>query len=449
MGYRSFGTLDAAPVQVVGAVERVTGLGPVPADRRRSSAPERYYEVRVLVRRVFFQAQPHRFAEGDRIAIRYVSAEIPVPFEAGGGGGSSLPPQVVSFQIGETAWFPLVPWQPSSGRWDLAANDGWKTAFPALPEAPSFATPPRTARGFVLRELANTLTHGTARERSGAVTWVSAFAGDVPPELPRLLRAALGGDDDAWLETGCAFLGLYGAPQDDQAALTYGEASPPFHRVRDMVTWILWKGDRRDYPNRLIRRLLRHSADYAWGAANALVQYKDSTVLIDGLNRAMRRNAAGSITIAYFIVKAGQRAVAPEALDLAVRLINRAAISPGELRAAAQLIVTYGDDRHFDALADALGRFKRENENAYRDLWGAAAFGSNRRGLRLAAILLDDRRPGFVALRYCDVAAGAVAALSGQNFGISGNMPLADRDRAVARASAWIAAQHRSPEPRR
>jgi hypothetical protein len=450
MGYRSFGTLDATPVQAVGTVEQVTRLGPVPAERRRSNAPERYYEARVLVRRAFFHTEPHRFAQGDRIAIRYVSADPPIPFGASGGGGSSLPPVVVTFQKGETSWFPLVPWQPASGRWDLAAGDGWRTVFPAAPDASSFAAPPRTARGFALREMANTLTHGTARERSGAVIWLSAFAGDVPPELPRLLRAALGGDDDKWLETGCAFLGLYGAPQDDQAALTYGEASPPFHRVRDMVTWILWKGDRRDYPNRLIRRLLRHSGDYAWGAANALVQYKDSTVLIDGLNRAMRRNAAGSITIAYFIVKAGQQAVAPEALDLAVRLVNRAAVlGTGELPAAAQLIVTDGDDRHFDALAAALGRFKRENENAYRDLWGAAAFGSNRRGLRLAAILLDDRRPGFVTFRYCDVAAGAVAALSGQNFGISRDMPLAGRDRAVARASAWIAAQQRSPEPRR
>jgi hypothetical protein len=180
------------------------------------------------------------------------------------------------------------------------------------------------------------------------------------------------------------------------------------------------------------------------------VQYKDSTVLIDGLNQAMRRNATGSITIAYLIVKAGQRAVLPAALDLAERLVNRAGVPrTGELQPAAQLIVTYGEDRHFDALAGALGRFKRENENAYRDLWGAAAFGSNQRGLRLAAILLDDRRPGFVTLRYCDVAAGAVAALSGQNFGISQDMPLADRDRAVARASAWIAAHHRSPEPRR
>ena len=92
MGYRSFGTLDAAPVQVVGTVERVTGLGPVPAERRRSSAPERYYEARVLVRRVFFRAQPPRFAQGDRIAVRYVSAETPVPFgPAAAVAAASLP----------------------------------------------------------------------------------------------------------------------------------------------------------------------------------------------------------------------------------------------------------------------------------------------------------------------------------------------------------------------
>jgi hypothetical protein len=62
----------------------------------------------------------------------------------------------------------------------------------------------------------------------------------------------------------------------------------------------------------------------------------------------------------------------------------------------------------------------------------------SRRELRVAAVLIDDRRPGFRTLRYCDVAAATVERLSGQAFGIKREMTLEDRDRAVARAAAWL-----------
>jgi hypothetical protein len=310
---------------------------------------------------------------------------------------------------------------------------------PALAAEPLFAGPPRTGSGFVFRELAHVLARGDARQRSQAAAWLTGFAGDVPAALPRLIRNAFGADDNVWLEGGCAFLGILGVPRNN-AELVYGEASPPFHGVRQLITWILWKGDRRDYPNRLIRCLLRNSGAYAWGAAVTLVDFKDSTVLIDGLNAAMRRNKPGSMTVAHFILNAGQRAVLPEALELAQRLVNTMSGHGPELQAAAQLILKEGDGRQFEALAATLARLKQEDENRYRELWGAAAYGQNRRELRLAAILIDDRRFGFGTLRYCDVAAGEVQRISGVSFGIAQQMTPAARDSAVAGAAAWLKA---------
>jgi hypothetical protein len=75
---------------------------------------------------------------------------------------------------------------------------------PALAAEPGFAGLPSTGAGFVFRELANVLAHAGARQRSGAAAYLSAFAGDVPSELPRLLARAFGRDDNVWLEAGCS-----------------------------------------------------------------------------------------------------------------------------------------------------------------------------------------------------------------------------------------------------
>jgi hypothetical protein len=252
------------------------------------------------------------------------------------------------------------------------------------------------------------------------------------------MQAAMGANDDAWLETGCAFLGMFVGLRNNPE-LVYGEASPPFHSFRELVTWILWKGDRRDYPNRLIRRLLRNSPAYARGAANTLVDFKDSTVLIDELNSRLRRGVSGSMTVAWFIVKSGQRAVLPEALNLAQKQVGNPASAPaGELQAAAQMLATYGDDRQFETLVAAMRRLKQQDGNYYLDLWRGAASEQNKRVLRLAAILIDDWRQAY-GYRYCDLAA-FVEWVSGDKFGFGRleQMAPADRDRFVARAAAWL-----------
>jgi hypothetical protein len=44
-------------------------------------------------------------------------------------------------------------------------------------------------------------------------------------------------------------------------------------------------------------------------------------------------------------------------------------------------------------------------------------------------------------LRYCDLAAASLEGVSGQHFGISCQAPVAERDQAVAAASAWLTKQ--------
>ena len=432
----SFAGLNDVPVWAVGTVEQVIRLGAVPADQRRFPWEQRAYEAHLLVHRVFFRDADRPFEAGARITIHYTNPE-----KSPGGGGSSFgAPVILNLHPGQTFLFPLIR---NHGVWTLQPDPTADRVVPALVAEPGFAGPPATGSGFIFRELAQVLADGDARGRSEAAQYLTGFTGDVPDDLPRLLVLALGSNDDVWLEAGCAFLGVMGIPRSPE--LVYGEASPPFHDVRHLVTWILWKGDRRDYPNRLIRCMLRNEAAYPWGAAVTLIDFKNSTVLIDGLNAAMRRNQLGSMMVAHYILNAGQRAVLPDALELAQKLVNGRNATSLDFMAAAQLIVEKGDDRQFGSLVALLAQFKHEDEKRYRELWSAAGYVQNPRALRLAGVLIDDRRPGFGTLRYCDVAAGVVQMISGVKLGIAQQMSPEERDRAVARAARWLKAHGVTP----
>jgi hypothetical protein len=434
--YWGLAEIETSPGLAVCTVEQVVKLGPVPPQVSRSHRPQHYYEAHLLVHRVFFPTAERPFDSGDRITVRYINDE-PCTGGCGGGGGFEGPPNFLELLKGQIAIFPL---KPDKRWWALRGIAGRNTVPPGYLADPAFGDPPRTGRQFILRELTNALTHGSAPERSRAASFLLTPSIGIPPELPRFIRVALSTRDDEWLETGCAFLGSLGYP-GNIPELVYGETSPPFQTIRQLITWILWKGDRRDYPNRLIRRLLRNTPYYAWGAANVLVDFKDSTVLIDELNASLRRGSSGAITVASSIVKSGQRAVLPNALNLAQKQVAEpASVLVQELRTAAQMLIAYGDDRQFETLVAALRRLKQQDENHYRDLWWGAASAQNRRQLRLAPILIDDRRQVFGALRYCDHAAWSVQELSGAKFGTGRMemMPLPDRDRFVARAAAWL-----------
>jgi len=108
------------------------------------------------------------------------------------------------------------------------------------------------------------------------------------------------------------------------------------------------------------------------------------------------------------------------------------------LQASSWLLRDYGSDQQFDVIPATLRRLKYRNEDAYRKLSGSVGYRESLRELPVASVLIDDRRPGFGRLRYCDVAAAEVEKLSGQAFGIKQEMTLEERDLAVARAAAWL-----------
>jgi hypothetical protein len=287
---------------------------------------------------------------------------------------------------------------------------------PALIGPPRILEAPPNGRASILAELANALANGDTPSRYAAAVYLRE-PGAWPDGFREIVQRDVGTSDDRWLEVACSLLASLGIPHPTVAELM---ATSDLQGLGNQTAaWALAKGAKRDYPDRLIRCLLRNMPVYDWGAANELLEFKESPLVIGSMKSSLSRDPGGSIYVAWVLVRNGQRGFLPEALDAAVNLVSAPErVLMNRLQASSWLLRDYGSDRQFDVIPATLRRLKNQNEDAYRKLFGSVNYMQSRRELRVAAVLIDDRRSGFGTLRYCDVAAATVERLSGQAFGI-------------------------------
>jgi hypothetical protein len=429
----SIGELEQAPVLAVCSIEDIAKRESVLAGTVRWSGSYRWHEATLRVERVHSKLALAP-VPGDRIIVRYISfGDL-----AGGISGSPIWPM---FEKGQRAVFPLAPSKERSDRWSLTADEGINITVPAIDREWRRADAPATPREFIVTELINALANGSPGEQFAASTYMrESYA--YPPEAQGLLDAAIGNDEERWLAVAASIVSSLGIPRPSVAEIMSGanNKDPVRGPILVLLAHALQKGAKREFPDRLIIKLIDDAPVHAWGSATTLIQFKDSAVLIDRLRDALRRGQKGAVTIAWFLVRNEQRSVLPQALAAAQKLVtNPGPVNMSELQAASGLIRDYGDDAQFSALVVSLRRLKAADVEQYRKLFGAAAYSENKREIELAAVLIDDTREGFPPMRYCDVAAGVLQRLSGQDFGVAQNMARSDWDRAVGRAREWLA----------
>lgn len=429
----SISELEQAPVLAVCSVENVAKQEPVAAGTVRWSGSHRWHEATLRVERVRSRLASAP-VPGDRIMVRYVGFGDSL----GGVSGSPIWP---AFEKGQRAVFPLSPSKERSDRWSLVADEGINVTVPATEKEWHRADAPTTPREFLVTELINSLANGSPAEQFAASNYMrESFA--FPPEAQRLLDAALGDAEERWLAVAASIVSSLGVPRPSIAEIMSGGHDKDRIRgpVLALLAHALQKGAKREFPDRLIIRLVDDASVHAWGSATTLLQFRDSPVLVDRLRDALGRDKGGAVTIAWYLARDQQRPVLPEALVAARKLVtNPGPVNMSELQAASGLIRDYGDDAQFGALVATLRRLKVSDVEQYRKLFGSAAYSQNKREIELAAVLIDDTREGFPPMRYCDVAAGVLQRLSGQDFGVGQNMTRFDWDRAVGRARDWLA----------
>jgi hypothetical protein len=345
-----------------------------------------------------------------------------LPLERSGRPDSDFRNGGVSWQIGHRPgrWRVTEPWK-------LIGDSGSDLTIPARAEMIDFGPPPSTRRAFLDREIANSLSGGTTREIWRVAQYLSMqeWNEELTPEILPLLRSAIGNDRQRWAEVAANLTAAEGIPRTIEP-----------RSLRQAALQML-----RGYPYTtalLVESWISEAPLHAWGSAMSLVGYGDDPIVDDALRRALQDDVDGSCYIAWTLARNGHRATLPDALDRALRVVNRPNSDRTDLQGAAALIRDFGSDAQLAQLAAVVRKYQAADRELYGLLWQYATQAANPREAPVLAVVLRDRRIAFKDTRYCDLAAGELERAVHQDFGSRGKT-IEGRDAGVARALAWIA----------
>jgi len=172
------------------------------------------------------------------------------------------------------------------------------------------------------------------------------------------------------------------------------------------------------------------------------VEYADNPVTTETLRQALRNDLRGSSYIAKVPVNCGNKAILPDAVARAFRVVDDPAdfgADLAEVQGATALLRDHGSDQDLARLAAIVRKYQSLDPKYYSALWQDATHSDNPGETRVLAIVLADRRIAWGSIRYCDLALGEFDKLTKQDFNIdSASIP--ERDAAISRALAWIKA---------
>jgi len=192
----------------------------------------------------------------------------------------------------------------------------------------------------------------------------------------------------------------------------------------------------------LIRCWIANAPFNAWGSAGSLVEYADNPVTTESMRQALRNDVRGSSYISMVLVNHGNKALLPDAMARAFRVLNDPAglgTDFNDVQGAAALLRDHGSDRDLARLAWIVRKYQALDEEYYRVLWQYASESANPRETRVLAVVLADRRIAWGSFRYCDLALGEFDRLTKQQFDIE-RASIPERNAAISRALAWIKA---------
>jgi hypothetical protein len=328
------------------------------------------------------------------------------------------------------------------------ADSGAGLTIPVRAEIAAAEHPAATARVFVDRENANTLSQGTPAEVYAIAQYLASQHDDLTARLMPLLTQAIGGDREHWASVAAGLVAADGTPRPKVADLLSGTLDLKQWSARDGVLLrqaALQKlkapanDDREPAESLLIKSWVAAAPLNPWGAANSLLEFGSHPVTTEALRQALRDDVPGTSYIAWTLARNDHRATLPDAIARALKVVDRPGAGLTDLQGAAALLRDFGNDEQLRQLATIVRKYQTRDEKFYASLWQYASESENPRDARVLAVVLRDRRVASGELRYCDFAVGALQLAVGQNF--HAGESLSERDAAVSRALAWLATQ--------
>jgi hypothetical protein len=378
---------------------------------------------------------PESQLAGSRFRVRYLIYGPSVTFFMNG-----QPPPLPRFEPGQVMTLPLqANANPLSEPYRLLGDHGVDLTIPAVAGMKDTGDPPASGRAFVMREISNSLATGSPRDVDAAGSYLASQTGDLSPDLMPLLSAAIGEDRERWAEVATATFRADVTPRSGVVELMAGKT--PARQAQLLARAALEQLKASPETDALlIRTWIANAPVNASSSANALIEFADNPVTAETLRKALNDDVAGSSYIAWIQAQNGHKAVVPEALARALRVVDRTpAANYNDLQGAAALLREFGNDQQLRQLAGIVAKYQVRDRGYYSILWQYATEAGNPREARVLAVVLRDRNPVPRSdFRVCDFAVGELERAVGQKFGGDGKT-LVERDEALSRAMAWLA----------
>jgi len=429
----------------VGEVLQVSTVGTVSESHTQWPQPLLQKKARIRVLRSLSQPGKPLLSEGEFLSLAYLALDVER------GGGITDGPEFPKLSVGDVYAFPLRKVAPPSQNWELVAEEDFSLLIPCvrgpLPDAPRETVPE-----FLQSELAGTFAEGSYPEICKAAEYLSHYSfadreGKALDGVYSLLVKHVGNDQNRWLEIAVGTYCSMGIPRPTIAALPSSPVG--FRQETAFAAKALGHVAGPDVEPRFIEVALRHASLHTWGTA-VTFSLNQSPTSLRLLQEALQGDTPEALYIADYLIKDAKDPLIPLALKSATRLLLRQGkVDDHYLRLAGGLITRYGDEHAFSLLLGEIRRCQKQDLNRYTVLWRASFDDSNARddrSIRLCAIMIGDRRiatddPSAVSrgIRFCDKAAYHLQKISGVDFGFRSGNTLANRDRAIERAEAWLA----------
>jgi len=437
---------ETAELIVVGEVIEVVDRGPIAKEETRWNIPLRRMETEIRILRTFPRDVPEKLHSISLIRLEYNSTDHKKVFLLVNG------PSFPHFSVGDIYAFPLRRSSPKERPvWELIDEENNGLLVPGATKPLRPDGKPQSGVEFLLCELVSAFVNGRYQDMTNAAKMLySIREPDVRERFNDLLLMNIVQDKDRWTQIAlaayCSLSRNYRPRVDSLPATLEGQQ----FRL-DLTRTALRQLPRSESDSLLIREAVKQTQSFPFEMANMLSNnYPRHPTAISVLREALKQPTPEMVFVASRMTKGATHPLFSPAANAAARLfVRKADFSPPYLvSGAAKLILRYGNENQQAQLLGLFRDSREQDREKFEHIWAAVEnwAGKEEHFAFYATALADSGsfRGGQLPLRgrrICDSAVKTLQHRMDVDFGYDHKQSESERDEAVAKAKAWLAAQ--------